>query len=199
MEITVEYTLTSCERAEREIHVYMEMAKIPQDAKPLESWRLNHISLPQLTKRSAYSYQFIKCQPWPEYMLDLFCGIPIQLGHGHDVLHISTGFKVGRMNGVFAANPSTMEGATEISEWLHKYMAKYPNDMSYVLLCNVDGGAFERMIDAIRGRCGEKSSWTWWEGLLPSIQEFHKRGCLLHVIRNGGPNSTSFIPATSTL
>ena len=82
--------------------------------------------------------------------------------------------------GVIDANPSSAEGAITIMSELQKYVPRRGNEL-HQLVCHVDGGAHERMVDA-KFACRAKASPVGrLEGLLPNAQEFHKRMLKLQV------------------
>ena len=82
--------------------------------------------------------------------------------------------------GVIAANPSKTEGVIKILESYQKYVPEVDGE-PYQLVCHVDGGAFERMIDAARARSNAPTPRGRLQALVPSAQEFHKRGILIQV------------------
>ena len=67
---------------------------------------------------------------------------------------------------------------------LQEYVPQGPSGSLYHLICHVDGGAHERMVDAQRESRGKRSRLGRLQGLVPNPQEFHKRMLLMEVSSN---------------
>ena len=87
--------------------------------------------------------------------------------------------------GVVDANPSTTTGAIKIMSTLQEYVPRSEQNALHQLVCHVDGGAHERMVDAQNSQRAKVTPIGWLEGLVPNPQEFHKRMLLMQVIIHG--------------
>lgn len=78
-------------------------------------------------------------------------------------------------------NPSTTAGVIGILKSLHKYVPMNKSSL-YPLVCHCDGGAFQLSIGAKKAQSALGSKSERLEGLVPTAQEFHKRGILLYTV-----------------
>ena len=88
--------------------------------------------------------------------------------------------------GTVSANPATTAGTIEIMSYLHKYVPKKENGDVHPIVTNGDQMTVERMTHAKRGRVRAATAEHRLEGLVESIQEFHKEGLLLQVVNSLG-------------
>ena len=63
----------------------------------------------------------------------------------------------------------------------HQYVPEKPNGSPFKLPLYCDGLSCERGHDAAISRCNAESAWDRLEGLVPSIQEWHRRQLQMEV------------------